>query len=80
MNLTSNLKSISEYTGLNFNEIFNLPYSFFLLYAKESWLYSLKQDEKGREFLKTLWELKQTNVDMKAVSKFKAIRRGEVNG
>ncbi|EHR1328798.1 hypothetical protein LFJ64_002093 [Clostridium perfringens] len=76
-NLTAEIKSISEYTGLNFNEIYNLPYSLFLLYKKESWIYGLKQFEKGREFLKTLWELEQTETDKKAIEKYKAMRGGE---
>ncbi|WP_224383604.1 hypothetical protein [Clostridium perfringens] len=62
---------------MNFNEIYNLPYSLFLLYKKESWIYGLKQFEKGREFLKTLWELEQTETDKKAVEKYKAMRGGE---
>ncbi|WP_317411531.1 hypothetical protein [Clostridium baratii] len=47
-----------------------MPYSLFLLYAKESWLYGLKQSEKGREFLKTIWELRQTETDIDAVKEF----------
>ncbi|BFK81320.1 hypothetical protein I3900191A7_14650 [Clostridium baratii] len=68
--VTAKIKSISEYTGLNFNEVYNLPYSLFLLYAKESWLYGLKQSKKGREFLKTIWELRQTETDIDAVKEF----------
>lgn len=73
--ITSDVKAVSEYTGLNFLEIYNLPYSLFLLYRKESWIYGLKQSEKGREFLKTLWGLKQTDVDTKAVKEFENMRR-----
>lgn len=72
---TADIKSISEYTGLNFTEIYNLPYPLFLLYRRESWIYGLKQSEKGREFLKTLWELRQTDVDTKAIKEFKSMRR-----
>ena len=61
---------------MNFKEVYNLEYSLFLLYAKESWIYGLKQTEKGREFLETLWGLEQTEVDMKAVNEFKNMRGG----
>ena len=71
MNKTADIKAISEYTGLNFNEVYNLPYSLFLLYKKESWIHGIKQTEKGREFLKTLYELNQTKADYKKINKFK---------
>lgn len=61
---------------MNFKEVYNLEYSLFLLYAKEAWIYGLKQSEKGREFLETLWGLEQTEVDMKAVNEFKAMKGG----
>ena len=70
INTTADIKNISEYTGLNFIEIYNLPYSLFLLYRKESWMYGLKQTEKGREFLETLWGLTQTKADYKKINKF----------
>ncbi|NFO71974.1 hypothetical protein FDC51_17815 [Clostridium botulinum] len=70
MNKTADIKAISEYTGLNFNEVYNLPYSLFLLYKKESWIHGIKQTEKGREFLKTLYELNQTKADYKKINKF----------
>ncbi|KGJ48074.1 hypothetical protein KD33_16760 [Clostridium sp. NCR] len=70
VNVTSDIKSISEYTGLNFNEIYQLPYSLFLLYRKESWIYGLKQSDKGREFLEILWGLTQTKADYKKIKSF----------
>lgn len=58
---------MSIYTGMNFNEVLDLPYSLYLLYRKESWIDSWNKDEEGREFLKTLWRLNQTKADIKAV-------------
>ncbi|WGX77588.1 hypothetical protein [Paraclostridium bifermentans] len=55
---------------MNFNEIYQLPYSLFLLYRKESWIYGLKQSDKGREFLETLWGLTQTKADYKKIKSF----------
>ncbi|MGG7077383.1 hypothetical protein [Clostridium sardiniense] len=65
------MKAISEYTGLNFNEIHNLPYSLFLLYRKDAWLSGLKGTERGQEFLETLWGLTQTKADYEAINNFK---------
>ncbi|MBY0755022.1 hypothetical protein K5V21_06080 [Clostridium sardiniense] len=67
---TADIKAVSEYTGLNFNEIYNLPYSLFLLYRKDAWLSGLKGTEKGQEFLETLWGLTQTKADYEAIGKF----------
>ncbi|MDQ0150565.1 hypothetical protein ACFO6R_12735 [Eubacterium multiforme] len=52
-------------------EIDNLPYSLYLLYRKESWLYGLKGTEKGREFLQTLAEIQVTKADNKKISNCK---------
>ena len=64
------IKRISEYTGLNFNEVLNLPYSYFLLLNKESWVDSYMHSEKGMDVLKNLWRLQQTKADEKAVKKY----------
>ncbi|MGL4730325.1 MAG: hypothetical protein ACRCW0_01920 [Clostridium sp.] len=67
---TSELRRISKYTMLNFNEVLELPYSMYLLYRKESWIDSWNQTEEGKEFLKTLWRLQQTKADIKAIRQF----------
>lgn len=64
------VKAIHDFTGIAFREIPDLPYSEYLLYRKESWLYGLKQSDKGREFLKSLWRLNQTKADVKAIREF----------
>ncbi|MBS5927010.1 MAG: hypothetical protein KIC66_07980 [Clostridium sp.] len=74
---TSELRRISKYTGLNFNEVLNLPYSLYLLYRKESWIDSWGKTEEGREFLKTLWRLKQTKADTRKIREFQ--HRKEAN-
>lgn len=55
---------------MNFEEILNLPYSYYLLLNKESWIDSWMQTENGREFLKNLWRLQQQEPDMEAVHRF----------
>ncbi|WP_061309235.1 hypothetical protein, partial [Clostridium botulinum] len=71
---TSEVKRISIYAGLSFKEVQELPLSLFLLYRKESWVYSFTRTEDGKEFLKTLWRLQQTKADTKAIREFTARR------
>lgn len=64
------MKRISEYTGLNFIQVMQLPYSYFLMLNRESWIYTYDSSPAGREILKNLWRLKQTDADVRAVRKF----------
>lgn len=67
---TTEMKSISEYTGLSFKEVLELPYSLYLLYRREAWIYGIKRYESGRELLKTIWRLQQTEADTTEIRAF----------
>lgn len=67
---TSEIKAISDYSGLTFNEVLNLPLSLFLLYRRDAWIFNNMQSEKGKEFLKALWRLRQTEPDYEAIHRF----------
>ena len=67
---TGIIKRISQYTGLNFREVLELPYSFFLLLNRESWIASYQSSKDGRKILKNLWRLQQTEADEDAIHKF----------
>lgn len=67
---TAILKRISQYSGFNFKEVLELPYSYFLLLNKESWVASYQTSKEGMEVLKTLWRLQQTEPDESAIRKF----------
>ena len=54
---------------MNFKEILDLPYSFFLLLNRESWIESWRTPQ-GAEFLKDLWRLQQTKADLEAVRRY----------
>ena len=75
---TSELRRISRFTGLNFNDVLDLPYSMYLLYKKESWIDSWMQTEDGREFLSTLWRLQQTKADTKKIREFTSQNEGRL--
>lgn len=73
---TSELRRISLYTRLNFNEVQDLPLSEYLLYNRDSWIDSWNKGEEGRKFLKSLWRLQQTEADEQAIKNFKG-KEGE---
>ena len=64
---TGIIRRISEYTGFNFNEVLELPYPYFLLLNRESWIASYTKSKEGIETLKNLWRLQQTKADEKSV-------------
>ncbi|WP_238725666.1 hypothetical protein [Diplocloster agilis] len=72
---TGEIKAISEYTGLNFTQVYDLPYPLFLLYRRDTTIHTLKQFDKGKEFLKTLWRLQQTEPDLEAIRRRGGERR-----
>ncbi len=67
---SSEIKAISDYSRLSFNEVMNLPISLFLLLRKDAWMHNNMQSEKGKEFLKALWRLRQTEPDYGAIRNF----------
>lgn len=64
------IKAISDYSKLSFNEVMDLPLSLFLLLKKDAWMYNNMRSEKGKEFLRALWRLQQTEPDYDAIHRF----------
>nr|DAQ34333.1 MAG TPA: hypothetical protein [Caudoviricetes sp.] len=48
----------------------DLPYSYFLLLNRESWISSYQTSEEGMKILKNLWRLQQTEADVSAIREF----------
>lgn len=67
---TGTIKRISRYSGLNFAEVLDLPYSYFLLLNREAWIESYQATQEGREILRNLWRLQQTEADENAITQF----------
>ena len=67
---TAELKRIANYTGLNFDQVRQLPWGAFLLYRRDSWIDVMKKTEDGRNVLKTVWRLQQTEADETAIHAF----------
>ena len=64
---TREVKTVSEYTGLNFDQVQDLYYDEFLLLLRDSFIYNCQQTEKGREYLENAYLLEQTKPDRKAL-------------
>ncbi len=60
---TGELKLVSDYTGLNFNQVIELDCVTFKLLAKDAFIDKLGQTEEGREYLENCWVLNQTEPD-----------------
>ncbi len=69
--MSGEMKAISDYTGLSFDEVMDQPYSLFLLYQKDAWMYNNMRSESGRKFMKDLIRLQTTSADLQAVHAFK---------
>ena len=74
---TSTLRRISLYTGLSFNEVEQLPMHKYLLYNHDSWIDSWNSSKEGREFLKTLWRLQQTEADEAGIQRLQERRKSK---
>lgn len=60
---TEEIKMVSDYSGLDFEECLNLGIDTFKLLFRDAFVYRMKQTEKGREYLENAWMLKQTKPD-----------------
>lgn len=69
-NQTATLKAMSDYTGMDFLRIDELPYAIFMLYRHDAWVANMSQTEEGREFVKACVRLRKTSADTAAIRKF----------
>ena len=58
---------VSEYTGLNFNEIKDLNIVEYLIYLRDSFIHGKYQTEDGREYLRDCKRLTETEPDIKGL-------------
>lgn len=58
-NIMSSANLVSDFTGLNLNEVLELPHDVFVLILRNSIVKKLSSTEKGRESLR-LWEIYNT--------------------
>lgn len=64
------IKAISDYSKLSFQEVMDLPIGLFLILKKDAWLHNNMRTEQGKKFLKALRRLRQTEPDYQAIHNF----------
>ena len=70
---------VSEYTGLNFLEVWSLNYIVFLTLRRDAFISWLSKTEAGMEYLDNAWRMEQTEPDREALRK-KIRKEGGKNG
>lgn len=58
---------VSEYTGLNFKEVWALDYITYLTLRRDAFIAWLSRSEAGTEYLDNAWRMEQTEPDRKAL-------------
>jgi hypothetical protein len=58
---------VSEYTGLNFLQVYDLDYLDFLVWRRDAFICFKSRTEKGREYLDNAWRMEQTEPDRKGL-------------
>lgn len=64
---TEDIKLVSDYTGLNFNECFDLDFYTYAVLQKDAFIYKFKQTKEGLEYLENAYILQQTKPDRKSL-------------
>lgn len=70
---------MSQYTGLNFNEIGQLNYVAFLQYRRDAFIQRCRGTAEGQEYLDNAWRMEQTRPDRTSLRK-KLKKGGIPNG
>lgn len=60
---TEELKKVSDYSGLNFDECLSLGMDTYKLLFRDAFIHDLKQSKGGKEYLEDCWLLQQTTPD-----------------
>ena len=55
---------VSDYTGLNFNEVVELDCITFKMLVRDAFIDTMSQTEEGRDYLEQCWILDQTEPDI----------------
>lgn len=58
---------VSDYTGLNFNEVLDLDCYTYKFLLRDAFIDKMSKSEEGRDWLEQAWMLKQTNPDRKTL-------------
>lgn len=64
------IKQVIDYSGLNYNEVMQLPIDTFMLMRKNKFIDDCMQTEEGRKYLKDCERFSKTEPDYAAIKKF----------
>lgn len=67
---TSDLKLVSDYTGLNFNEVIELDCITYKMLVRDAFIEKMSQTEEGRDYLEQCWIITQTEPDTAKLRQF----------
>ena len=60
---------VSEYTGLNFFEVWEMDYILYLTLRRDAFISWLSRTEAGQDYLDNAWRMEQTKPDREALRK-----------
>lgn len=60
-------RRMSDYSGTPILELGALPLSLFLVIKRDAWIASMRATEAGREALKAIWRLQQTQPEIEKI-------------
>ncbi len=73
--VTWDIKTVSDYTGLNFKEIYELTITQFWSWLRDAFIYGCEKTEQGLEYLEKAYYNSQTDSDREEFRKLKGASR-----
>ena len=71
---------VSEYTGLNFIEVWALNYLVYLTLRRDAFISWLSRTEAGNEYLDNAWRMEQTKADRATLRERFGRKEARTNG
>ena len=71
---------VAEYTGLNFFEVWSMPYVMYLTLRRDAFIAWLSKSPAGQEYLDNAWRMEQTKPDRASLREKFGRKGGAVNG
>lgn len=70
---TWEIKTVSDYTGLNFNEVYKLTITRFWAWLRDGFIYNCERTKQGLDYLEKAYYNSQTDSDREAIRKLKGV-------
>ena len=66
---TIDIKTVSDYSGLNFEEALALDCFTYRVLLRDAIIFNYSKTEDGRDYLKKCWRMKQTQPDYEGLQR-----------